>query len=199
MKRLLFTCLILSSTVEALPKNAMANLLAGVGLSSLAIYCASLLKPAYQMEKKPMVNKKVNGAENVSALQFKGYHIAVNADNDIYHYHLLSSQVNLAEAAREIGFAHVMCSQDAKKQRKCYLAELHINAAQRYKGLGSLLLQETLADVKQRTKAKEVNLFASAAPGTDQKKLEHFYEKNGGCQIRKQPVEFVFNLRDNKI
>lgn len=198
MKRLLFPLLIFATTTDALPKNSVANLLAGIGLSSLAVYCASLVKPSYGMEKKPMVNKKVDVTQNAAAVQFKGYHIAVNADNDIYHYHLLSSQVNLAEVAREIGFAHVMCSQDAKKQRKCYLAELHINAAQRYKGLGSLLLQETLADVKQRTKAKEINLFASATPGTSQERLEHFYTKNGGYQRSKQPVEFVFNL-DNKI
>lgn len=200
MKRLLFTLLILASGTHALPKKSLAGLFASVGISGLAWQTYQLLNPSYSMKKEPMISAKINVPKKAQSVQLNGYHSAINANNDIYDYQLWSSEVHLWNAAHKIGHAYIICTRQAEQQpRECNLLKLRIKQPYRYQGLGSVLLQEAINDLKQRTVVDEFNLVARAKEGTSQERLENFYKKNGAQQkeTRTHEKEFVFNL--NKI
>jgi GNAT superfamily N-acetyltransferase len=202
MKRLLFILLILANGIHALPKNTFAKLCAFSGLSGLAWYLSTASTLLYDMKKEHMFTQKIDVPKSSRPIHFDGYHVAVNANNDIYDYKFSLAEVNLWHVAQEIGFANIICTREsAQHPQDCNLAQLHIHKNYRYGGFGSLMLQEAIADLKQRTTAHELDLWARAELGTSQSRLEHFYEKNGGKRKDDPYVQnvFAFNLKDNKI
>lgn len=202
MKRLLFITLILASGAQAAPKNPFSKLFAAVGLSGLAWYVSNVASSSYAMKKERMFSKKIDVPKSRRPVNFEGYRTVIYVDNDIFDYKFSLADVNLWNAAQEIGYAHIKCTKKSvQHDQECTLTQLHIYKDYRYEGFGSLILQEAIADLKQRTTANELDLWAHAELGTSQSRLEHFYEKNGGKR-KENPYArnlFAFNLKDNKI
>ncbi|CAN5201965.1 hypothetical protein BH09DEP1_BH09DEP1_6920 [soil metagenome] len=199
MKRLLFIVLILASGAQAAPKSVFTKILASAGLSGLALYFSNCMSPSYGMKKESMIAKRIEVPKSPRPVNFYGFHTVINADNDIYDYKLsLPTDLNLYDAAQAVGNAYISCTRASKQhQHECSLEQLHINKKYRYSGLGSVLLQEAIADITQRTTAQALDFVAHASDGTDQARLCGFYERHGAKRKMNAQVQnaFTFNLR----
>lgn len=205
MKRLLFTLLFVAAPALAVPKTSIwGKLSATMGLAGLGWYFSGFTNPSYAMDKKPMVSKKLKTDKANKNLELQGYHTAINADNHTYNYKLMAPTqgLNFRNEMQEVGNALILCTRFVPNQpNECTLERLYIEKKYRYQKLGSLLLQEAVADARTRTDAVELAFTASALEGTNQERLEQFYKKNGAVKKQNHFLKnaFAFNLRDNKI